>query len=126
VGWLLISEVSPAPEYHCNCALHLQLEAAAEDFWRTPKGITMRIDGLAQDLHFFEVNCAFKMVAPTNHISWMRWVTAEDDRVCQKCIEKSQGGNGNGYYKVSWFLPKMPIHKFDRCQWELIMGEFTL
>ena len=111
--------------HRCTCSEHRMLEAATSGFWDTPAGILHSIDGLSQDLMFKTVNNSFKMVAPTNNITWMKWRTAEDDRVCQKCLEKSQGGNGNGYYKVSWFMPKMPIHKYDRCQWELIMGDFT-
>lgn len=103
--------------------LYLQLEAAAVDFWKSPKGIIMRIDGLAQDLHFQEVNGAMKMIAPTNSVKYLFWHTAEDDRVCWKCIEKSVGGDGSGFYKVGWFLPKCPIHKNCRCQLELVMGE---
>jgi hypothetical protein len=116
-------ELSKAEVGHrCTCNEFHSLEAAAADFWNTPSGILRSIDGLAQDLHFSLVNNAFKMVAPTNGIQWLRWVTAEDDRVCQICIKNSQGGN-NGYYRVGWFMPKMPVHKFDRCQWQLIFGE---
>ena len=111
--------------HRCTCSEYRMLEAATSGFWNTPAGILHSIDGLSQDLMFKTVNNSFKMVAPTNNITWMKWRTAEDDRVCQKCLEKSQGGNGNGYYKVSWFMPKMPIHKYDRCQWELILGDFT-
>jgi hypothetical protein len=104
----------------CTCSEHHSLQAATTDFWNTPAGILRSIDGLAQDLLFLTVNNAFKMVAPTNGVKWMLWVTAEDDRVCDRCIAASQGGR-NGYYRVSWFMPKMPIHPNDRCQWELVL-----
>jgi hypothetical protein len=114
----------PVIGHKCTCSENRVLEAAATDFWNTSPGILHSIDGLSQDLMFRTVNNSFKMVAPTNHVSWMKWVTAEDDRVCDRCIKASQGGY-NGYYKVSWFMPKMPIHNGDRCQWELILGDFT-
>ena len=110
--------------HKCTCTEHRMLEAATSGFWNTPAGILHSIDGLSQDLMFKTVNNAVKMVAPTNNISWMQWVTSEDDKVCQKCIDASMGGN-RGFYKVSWFMPKMPIHNKDRCQWALIMGDFT-
>ncbi len=99
--------------------MHLE---AAIDFWGTDQGILQRIDGLAQDLHFHTVNGAFQMIVPTNGVRWLHWVTANDDRVCPRCIAKATGGR-NGYYRVGWFTPKLPIHRFDRCQWELIFGE---
>jgi hypothetical protein len=114
----------PVVGHKCTCSEQRILEAATSGFWDTPNGILQSIDSLSQDLIFKTVNNSFKMVAPTNSVSWMRWVTAEDDRVCNRCIKASQGGT-NGYYKVSWFMPKMPIHHGDRCQWELILGEFT-
>ena len=45
-------------------------------------------------------------------------MTAGDDRVCEQCIKASQGGR---YYQVNWFMPAMPLHPGDRCQWGLIM-----
>jgi hypothetical protein len=74
---------------------------------------------------FKTVNNALKMVAPTNHISWMHWVDVEDDRECPKCVKCGSGGNQDhpGYYKVTYFMPNMPQHKNCRCQWELVFGE---
>jgi hypothetical protein len=99
----------------------MQLEAAAEDFWRSPKGLTMRLDSLAQDLHFQVVNGAMQMVAPTNGVKALFWRIADDDKVCWKCIEKSLGGDGAGFYRAGWFYPKIPVHPNCRCQLELVM-----
>ena len=118
------SKPALAVAHRCTCSEQRILEAATSGFWNTPNGILQSIDGLSQDFMFKTVNNSFKMVASTNSVSWMRWVTAEDDRVCNRCIKASHGGT-NGYYKVSWFMPKMPIHHGDRCQWELILGDFT-
>ena len=121
---MITSKLALGMGHRCTCSEQHILEAATSGFWNPPNGILQSIDGLSQDFMFKTVNNSFKIVASTNNVSWMRWVTAEDDRVCNRCIKASQGGT-NGYYKVSWFMPKMPIHQGDRCQWELILGEFT-
>jgi hypothetical protein len=97
------------------------MEAAA-GYWATPPGILQRIDALAQDLYFKTVNNAFKMVAPTNGAKYLYWRIADNDRVCWKCMEYATGGDG-GYYKVSWFMPHIPVHPNCRCQLELVFGE---
>jgi hypothetical protein len=106
----------------CTCSQQTKLEAMAEDFWSTPKGITQSINMLSQDFNFMTVNGALKMSAPTNGVKYLYWRIAEDDKVCLKCLEKATGGNG-GYYKVGWFLPKIPVHPRCRCQLELVMDE---
>jgi hypothetical protein len=111
--------------HRCTCSEQRILEAATSGFWDTPAGILHSIDGLSQDLMFKTVNNAFKMVAQTNDISWMHWVDVEDDRECEKCLKCGNGGSQDhpGYYKVNYFMPKMPQHARCRCQWELIYGE---
>jgi hypothetical protein len=103
----------------CTCTEHHQLTAASEDFWHSPKGILHSIDGLSQDLHFTVVNNALKMVASVNGVKWLFWRISEADNVCWLCLEKATGGDG-GFYRVGWFMPKMPVHPNCRCQWELV------
>jgi hypothetical protein len=108
----------------CTCIEHLALEAAAVNFWDTEPGILRRIDGLAQDMCFQLVNNAFKMVADItdNHVKELHWVAAEDDKTCPKCIKNAHGGR-NGFYRVFWFMPKLPpVHRWCRCLIELVFG----
>jgi hypothetical protein len=105
----------------CSCSEHRVFSAAQDAlYWLTYAGIIRRIDGLSQDFMFRTVNGAMKMVAVSNGVQWMHWVTAGDDRVCPICLAHAAGGN-NGYYKTSWFMPVMPSHNGDRCLWELIL-----
>lgn len=108
--------------HKCTCSEHRSLQAATTGFWNTPKGILQSIDTFAQDFMFLNVNNAFRMIAPSNGVKWMHWVDSEDDRECDVCIEKAHGGN-NGYYKINWFMPKIPQHFNCRCQWELVFGD---
>lgn len=105
----------------CNCHEHHALKAKAPNYWQTVPGVIRRIDGLAQDLNFRLVNNAMRMVAPTNGVQWLHWVTAGDDRVCPDCLKAAAGGR-NGYYQINWFMPAMPLHPGDRCQWELMLS----
>jgi hypothetical protein len=84
-----------------------------------------RIDGLSQDLQFKTVNNAMKMIAPSNGAAWLHWVTAQDDNVCPECLAKAAGGK-NGYYRLTWFHPQMPLHPGDRCQYELVFDDSDL
>lgn len=102
-----------------NCLEYKVLKAKALQYWFTIQGITRRIDSLAQDTNMKMVNNAAKMVAPTNNIEWFKWITQGDANVCSECTRHSTGGRG-GYYKVNWFMPDMPVHHGDRCQYELI------
>lgn len=86
------------------------------DYWGTPEGIRRRIRGLAQDFTYKVVNNAVKLYGVTNGAKWLKWQTAEDDRVCVICMKAATGGR-NGYYKPSWFMPNMPVHFGCRCRW---------
>jgi hypothetical protein len=108
----------------CTCTEHLALEAAAVNFWNTEPGILRRIDGLAQDMCFQLVNNSFKMVAEIeeNKIQWLHWIAHDDDKLCPKCFKNSVGGS-NGFYRVNWFMPKLPpVHHWCRCLIELIFA----
>jgi hypothetical protein len=104
----------------CSCTEHRVLQAKGEEYWNSFAGITRRIDGLAQDLHFVTVNGVVRVIGVAVGARWMHFVTAGDDRVCPKCMRYAQGGRG-GYYRTNWFLPKIPCHFGDRCLWELVL-----
>jgi len=103
---------------HPSCLEYRRLKAATEDFWLTREGITRRIDSLAQDFSFKTVNNAIKIVGKTNEAKWLQWVDKGDAKVCKDCQKHSQGGK-QGYYKTSWFMPKMPAHPNCRCEWKV-------
>ena len=46
----------------------------------------------------------------------MKWDAVEDATLCEICKKYSKGGR-NGYYRVTWILPKMPVHPNCRCTW---------
>ena len=93
--------------------------AALEDYWKSDKGITRRIDSLAQFFSYKVVNNAMKVIAPVNDAKWLRWRDMGDASVCEQCLAYSMGGR-NGDYRVTWFLPAMPVHSGCRCQWEIL------
>lgn len=88
-----------------------------EDYWMSPQGITRRIKFLAQDFTYKSVNGAIKLYGDsTKNVMWLKWETVGDDRVCVLCLQAAAGGR-SGFYKPSWFMPSMPKHAGDRCQW---------
>ncbi len=92
------------------------------DFWKTPEGISQRVDNLAQVFSYRVVNNSFKVIGITNGAKWMRWILHPEKSVtgpCKICIAHSVGGR-NGYYKVNWFTPAMPAHDNGVCEWEII------
>jgi len=105
-----------------TCLEHRAAQKKITDFWKTPKGITRRVDSLAQDFNYRIVNNAFKVVAPTAGAKWMRWCDMGDTRVCDECRRHATGGR-DGYYKVTWFMPEMPVHPGCRCQWEILFED---
>lgn len=96
-----------------------------EDFWKTPKGITQRVDSLTQIFNHRIVNNALKVIAPTNNAKWMRWILHPElskTGPCPICMAYATGGR-NGYYRVTWFTPRMPVHNYCVCEWEIIFGK---
>lgn len=104
----------------CSCTEHMSLQAAPPAYWTTPTGIRRRVDGLSQDMNYRLVNNAMRMIAPVNGVQWLQWVTSRDDRVCPLCIAAAQGGEGHGYYRVTWFMPQFPRHIGCRCMVALL------
>ena len=92
-------------------------------FWLSFAGLNLRIDTLSQDLMFPGVNIIFQMIAEHNRdtVTYLHWVTAEDDNVCTECIAASKGGrNRDGYYRPGELIPLIPVHPNCRCQIELV------
>ena len=104
----------------CSCNELRALSAASSSYWSSPSGLVRRMDGLSQDLNFRIVNCAMRMIAPLNGVQWIQWVTQGDDRVCVKCVAAGKGGDGHGFYRISWFMPQFPLHFGCRCELALL------
>jgi len=95
------------------------------DFWKTPEGITQRVDSLVQVFNHRIVNNAFKVIAPTNNAKWMKWILHPERSKtgpCPICTANAAGGR-NGYYRVTWFTPMLPVHPGCVCEWEIWFGE---
>lgn len=101
--------------------LYRSLSAKDTDFWDTPKGITRLIDTLVEDFNHRIVNNALKIVAPTLGAKWIKWILHPEltkSGPCPYCQAKSKGGR-DGYYHVTWFMPRMPAHRHCVCEWEI-------
>jgi hypothetical protein len=105
--------------YNPSCLDYQRLKAADPAYWLTLVGLTRRIDMLSQDFSYRLVNNACKITANTNKAEWLKWEDKGDAKVCPTCQRHSKGGK-NGYYKTSWFLPKMPAHPGCRCKWKIL------
>jgi len=88
--------------------------AGLDDYFRSPPGISRRIDSLAQDFSFKVVNNASKVCGQANGAKWIRWDATHDERMCDRCGKYSRGGR-KGFYHVSWFMPTIPAHPNCRC-----------
>lgn len=106
---------------HYRGQVHHGLTAQDEEYWKSSRGISRRIDSLAQVFTYGVYNGAVKVVGTTKGVNWMKWETAPDDRVCAICIENSKKGDKDfqGWFRPGWFTPMMPAHPGCRCQWVL-------
>jgi len=105
-----------------TCLEYRAAQKKPPDYWKTSKGVTRRIDSLAQNFNYRVINNAVKVVAPTAGAKWLRWRDFGDAQVCSRCLAYASGGR-NGYYKITWFTPEMPVHLGCRCQWEIVFGD---
>lgn len=113
-------------DWPLSCEQHHLFERfieQAEDYWKSPAGISRRINQLAQNFSYKVVNNAQKIYGQTGGARWLRWEDAGDAKVCADCERHARGGDGRGYYRPWWFLPAMPVHSNCRCQWEIIYEE---
>lgn len=99
----------------CSCLEYRQLAAASNDYWKTPAGVLRRIDNLAQEFTYTTVNSATKVVGETNGALWIEWVDKGDSKVCPICKRYARGGR-NGFYKITWFMPREQPHHGCRCE----------
>jgi len=90
-----------------------ELEALIKEaLKKTEKSIPRRVDSLTQVFNHRIVNNSLKVIAPTNNAKWLKWVLHPElskTGPCSKCRANAAGGR-NGYYHVTWFTPKMPVH----------------
>lgn len=100
-----------------------ELEAIIKEaLKKTEKSIPRRVDSLTQVFNHRIVNNSLKVIAPTNNAKWMKWVLHPElskTGPCSKCRANAAGGR-NGYYHVTWFTPKMPVHPNCVCEWEIV------
>jgi len=85
------------------------------DYWRSPIGITRRIEMLSQSFTYQIVNNSLMFYGYSAGITRVRWATMEDERVCPIC-----GPLEGRIYRKGQFLPPLPAHQNCRCGWELM------
>jgi len=85
------------------------------DYWRTPEGISRRIDMLAQHFTYRVVNNSLMFYGYSKGVIHVMWVTREDERVCPIC-----GPLEGRVYRKGQFMAPLPAHANCRCRWELI------
>jgi hypothetical protein len=103
-------------EYHA-----FKAQGGRERYWNTPQGMIRRIDHLGQAFIYRFINNAAKVVGNTNQIEWMFWEDYGDSKVCEICLGYAMGGEDHsGFYRVTWFMPVMPVHDGCRCKWVLV------
>jgi len=103
----------------------LQKTLIEEALKKTRKSIPNRVDSLTQVFNHRIVNNSLKVIAPTNNAKWMKWILHPElskTGPCSKCRANAAGGR-NGYYHVTWFTPKMPVHPNCLCEWEIVFEE---
>jgi len=93
------------------------LSEAAPEYWKSPAGITRRVEMLSQSFTYKVVNNALLIYGETGGVKRWRWVTTGDERVCPIC-----GALAGRVYRVGQFLPSMPAHVFCRCRWEIMFN----
>ncbi len=99
----------------CGQCASLQEARATSDYWRTPVGITRRIDMLSEHFTYQVINNSLMFYGQSAGINWVQWRTMEDERVCPIC-----GPLQGRTYRKGQFLPPLPAHANCRCVWELI------
>lgn len=94
------------------------------DFWTSWQGVLTRLADISHQFTWGSYNATTQEVLADyesdpsvpeedkgNKISW---ATAEDDRVCELCME-----NEGDYQPDDPLLPMMPAHPICRCVWEI-------
>ena len=69
-------------EHKCSeHGLH-EAKGPTSDYWRTPQGISRRIEMLSQSLTYQVVNNSLMFYGNSVGVQWVRWNTQLDERVC--------------------------------------------
>lgn len=75
------------------------------DYWRSPDGISKRIEMLAQHFTYKTVNNSLMFYGYSKGVTQVMWVTMEDERVCPICGPLE----GRLYWKGQFMAP-LPAH----------------
>jgi len=70
-----------------TCTCLQEAKRATSDYWRTPPGISRRIEMLSEYLTYKVVNNSLMFFGYSADITHVRWVTMRDERVCPICGE---------------------------------------
>lgn len=99
----------------CSHCTSLQESRATSEYWRSPAGVTRRIEMLSEHFTYQVINNSLMFYGQSAGVNLVRWVTMQDERVCPIC-----GPLQGRVYRKGQFLPPLPAHANCRCQWELL------
>ena len=91
------------------------LRESTSEYWKSPAGITRRVEMLGEDFTYRLVNNALQVYGEANGVAGWEWEGALDERTCDYCA--SQIGRR---YWLGQFLPSLPAHAGCRCTFRLI------
>jgi len=105
------------------------MSIAAEDFWKSLKGLLARLADLSHHLTWSSLNTAireqfavveddYQTVTGEPSGRKLAWTTMGDEKVCDICE-----GNEGEYDPAEEFLPTMPAHVTCRCWWQINEGD---
>ena len=93
------------------------LRESTSEYWKSPAGITRRVEMLGEDFTYRLVNNALQVYGQTNKVKGWRWEGSIDERTCDYCYSKIMEDR---LYRLGQFLPSLPAHAGCRCGWILI------
>lgn len=84
-------------------------------YWLSDKGITVRLEDLAEHISYRTFNNAIQVYASEmSQVVMFEWVTRIDRSTCDYC--DSQSGKP---YRKGQFMPAIPAHIGCRCTWDV-------
>lgn len=101
------------------CGNPRHLMETTSDYWKSPAGITRRIDSLSDAFSVKIINNAYKIYGKTAGVEWVKWITHPEKTKTGPC--PICDGRSGHRWKTTWFTPALPAHPRCVCQWEYII-----
>jgi len=87
-----------------------------EPYWLSDKGITVRLEDLAEHIAYRTYNNAIQVYASNSEVYSFEFVTAGDENVCAACDAFS-----GRRFRKGQFMPQIPLHPGCRCTWDVLV-----